>query len=122
MPSKPVAPVSAAELARWSGTSTYTRYPSLRAAVTCEERLSFQENTNSFKPSSFAGGNAALVQCRNTSLQAGVATKIKTHTRILSLISMDFRQNREEPISLCETESPDRQSLFPLAHSVKSKS
>src|SRR6202522_3842298 len=96
MPTKPVAPVSAAELARWSGTSTYTRYPSLRAAVTCEERLSFQENPTSFKPRSFAGGNAGLVPSRNTSLQSGGATKTKTQTRILLLTFMGFRRNRSE--------------------------
>src|SRR5579872_1266329 len=67
-----LTPAFAAAAASCDDTCTYTRYPCLRAVATKEEGgPPFHENTTSLMPSELAGGNAGLLHCTNTPLQAG---------------------------------------------------
>src|SRR5215471_725316 len=57
------------------GTSTYTRYPCLRAATSTGERPCFQENTTSLTPRELAGGSSGVFQRTNTLLHAVAGIK-----------------------------------------------
>src|SRR5580700_4251913 len=76
----------AAEVAWFSGVSTYTRYPCLRAiAHSAVGSPRPQARTISFNPSELAGGNVASFHRTNTVLHADGENRTQTHNTTMFL-------------------------------------
>src|ERR1017187_6290161 len=76
----------AAEVAWFSGVSTYTRYPCLRAVASSPgDAPRSQTRTISFTPSELAGGNVASFHCTNTVLHAVVENRTQRHNTTMFL-------------------------------------
>jgi hypothetical protein len=70
----------AAEVAWFSGVSTYARYPCLRAAAnSAVDEAPSQAIAISFTPSALAGGIAAWFHCTKTVLHADEEKMTQTH-------------------------------------------